>query len=47
MSSSNKLILVTGPTGYIGGRLIPKLLGDGYHVRVLTRDASRLQGHPW
>jgi uncharacterized protein YbjT (DUF2867 family) len=40
-------ILVTGATGYIGGRLVPRLLEGGYSVRCLVRDASRLQGRPW
>ncbi len=40
-------ILVTGATGYIGGRLIPKLLEKGYRVRVLVRDPERLIGRPW
>ena len=40
-------ILVTGATGYIGGRLVPRLLEAGYSVRCLVRDASRLQGYPW
>jgi uncharacterized protein YbjT (DUF2867 family) len=40
-------ILVTGATGYIGGRLVPRLLEAGYHVRCLVRDATRLQGYPW
>ncbi|MBT8203176.1 MAG: NAD-dependent epimerase/dehydratase family protein, partial [Acidimicrobiia bacterium] len=31
-------ILVTGATGYIGGRLIPRLLELGYRVRCMTRD---------
>lgn len=39
--------LVTGVTGYIGGRLVPELLKRGYHVRVLSRDTDRLQGRPW
>lgn len=39
--------LVTGVTGYIGGRLVPKLLEKGYKVRVLSRDTDRLQGRPW
>jgi uncharacterized protein YbjT (DUF2867 family) len=32
-------ILVTGATGYIGGRLVPELLARGYRVRVMVRDA--------
>jgi uncharacterized protein YbjT (DUF2867 family) len=39
--------LVTGATGYIGGRLIPELLEHGYRVRVLARDAKRLSQMPW
>jgi uncharacterized protein YbjT (DUF2867 family) len=44
---TSPLILVTGATGYIGGRLIPHLLSSGHRVRVLVRDASRLQGRAW
>jgi uncharacterized protein YbjT (DUF2867 family) len=40
-------VLVTGATGYIGGRLVPRLLQTGARVRCLARDASRLQGRPW
>ncbi|MCX6972001.1 MAG: SDR family oxidoreductase [Verrucomicrobia bacterium] len=40
-------VLVTGATGYIGGRLVPRLLEAGYRVRCLVRDASRLQGRAW
>ncbi|GAB1471330.1 SDR family oxidoreductase [Chloroflexota bacterium] len=42
-----KLILITGATGYVGGRLVPKLLEAGYRVRCLVRDPSRLQGRAW
>ncbi len=45
--SKEKLILVTGATGYVGGRLVPRLLEAGYRVRCLARDAARLQGRPW
>jgi uncharacterized protein YbjT (DUF2867 family) len=43
----NDRILVTGATGYIGGRLVPHLLAAGYRVRVLARDPQRLQGRDW
>ncbi|MGE5463414.1 MAG: SDR family oxidoreductase [Syntrophothermus sp.] len=46
MPQSN-LILVTGATGYVGGRLVPRLLDAGYRVRCLVRDPNRLQGRPW
>ena len=39
--------LVTGATGYIGGRLIRELLAHGYRVRVLARKPERLKDHPW
>ena len=40
-------ILVTGATGYIGGRLIPRLLEAGYAVRAMVRDPGRLAGRDW
>ncbi len=40
-------MLVTGATGYIGGRLVPRLLERGHRVRVLVRDPARLEGRPW
>ncbi|WP_153033794.1 SDR family oxidoreductase [Amycolatopsis sp. YIM 10] len=39
--------LVTGATGYIGGRLVPGLLAAGYSVRCLVRDPSKLRDVPW
>jgi uncharacterized protein YbjT (DUF2867 family) len=40
-------VLVTGATGYIGGRLAPRLVTAGYRVRCLVRDPRRLEGRPW
>jgi uncharacterized protein YbjT (DUF2867 family) len=39
--------LVTGATGYIGGRLIRELLAHGYRVRIMARKPERLKDHPW
>jgi uncharacterized protein YbjT (DUF2867 family) len=41
------VILVSGATGYVGGRLVPRLLEAGYRLRCLVRDVERLKGHPW
>jgi uncharacterized protein YbjT (DUF2867 family) len=40
-------ILVTGATGYVGGRLVPCLLERGHHVRCMVRDPRRLDGYGW
>ncbi len=40
-------LLVTGATGYIASRLIPRLLDAGYHVRCLARRPERLRQRPW
>jgi len=39
--------LVTGATGYIGGRLVPELLAAGHRVRCLARSPDRLRDQPW
>ena len=43
----SKLCLVTGATGYVGGRLIPLLLEAGFRVRVLVRHPERIAQMPW
>lgn len=40
-------VLVTGATGYIGGRLVPRLLEAGYRVRCLVRDPRKLDARSW
>src|SRR3954467_248346 len=42
-----KTCLVTGATGYIGGRLVPGLLAAGHRGRGMTRSPDRLRDHPW
>ncbi|WP_068923870.1 SDR family oxidoreductase [Planobispora rosea] len=40
-------VLVTGATGYIGGRLVPVLLDAGHEVRCVARRPERLRDLPW
>jgi uncharacterized protein YbjT (DUF2867 family) len=40
-------ILVTGATGYIGGRLVSRLVEIGLPVRLLVRNARRISGRWW
>lgn len=43
----SKTILVTGATGYIGARLVPRLLSAGYKVKAVSRSLDKLKGCPW
>jgi len=47
LATSGGRILVTGATGYIGGRLVSRLVADGRTVRCLVRDPARLEGRSW
>lgn len=40
-------VLATGSSGYIGGRLVPRLIERGVEVRCIARDPSRLLGRGW
>ena len=44
---AGKRVLVTGATGYIGGRLTPRLVASGAAVRVLVRSPGKLADVPW
>jgi uncharacterized protein YbjT (DUF2867 family) len=47
MSEPGRLVLVLGASGYVGGRLVPRLLDAGYRVRCLARSPRKLSGLPW
>lgn len=47
MAEGLPLVLVTGATGYVGGRLVPRLLAAGYAVRCLVRAPAKLRDRPW
>lgn len=40
-------VAVTGTTGYVGGRLVPRLLADGHDVVCLVRNPAKLAERPW
>ena len=41
--TAKPLVLLTGATGYVGGRLLPLLVGGGWRVRCLARQPERLR----
>src|SRR6188474_3822508 len=47
VSANPHRIAIAGATGYIGGRLAPRLIDSGYSVRCLVRSPAKLQGREW
>ncbi|MFH1135367.1 MAG: DUF2867 domain-containing protein [Pseudomonadota bacterium] len=45
--NDDRPILIMGATGYVGGRLIPRLLERGWRVRAAARNIAKLSGRPW
>ena len=45
--SSHRQVLVTGATGYVGGRLVESLLAAEIPVRVFIRDKGKIKDQPW
>ena len=46
-SSKGTPVAVLGATGYIGSRLIPRLLAAGYRVRAVARNPEKLSSRSW
>ena len=45
--NGSREVIVLGATGYVGGRLVSKLLEAGNKVRVLTRSTGRAERYEW
>ena len=40
-------VLVTGASGYVGGKLVPELIARGYKVRIMVRETSPVYRTLW
>ncbi len=47
LAGGSRRILVCGATGYVGGRLVPRLLDEGHLVRCMVRSPEKTKAFPW
>ena len=47
MTNRRLRVLVTGASGYVGGRLVPELLAKGHAIRCVVRDPRKLDAAFW
>ena len=45
--NGHRKFLVTGASGYVGGRLVRAFVDDKEDVRILVRDKNKIMGQPW
>ena len=45
--NQNRKFLVTGASGYVGGRLVRALIDEKSDVRIVVRDKNKIFGQPW
>ena len=43
----NRRYLITGASGYVGGRLVRTLVDGRFDIRILVRDRNKVKGQPW
>ena len=45
--NQSRKYLVTGASGYVGGRLVRAFVDEKEDVRILVRDKYKIMGQPW
>ena len=45
--AENRRYLITGASGYVGGRLVRTLVDEKLDIRIMVRDSNKVKGQPW